>query len=71
MSIEAFNKGQKALLVNGGTRALNERTRLKIAIKEILVAKGHDVTQIDEAIQSACVCDFSKLKDLFEVHTGD
>jgi methyl coenzyme M reductase subunit D len=52
-------------------RALNERTRLKIAITEILVAMGHEKSHIKEAIEGVCNCNFSKLKDLFEIHSGD
>lgn len=71
MSIESFNKGMKHMLDQGAWRALNERTRLKIAITEILEAKGHGAVEIKEAIEGVCNCDFSKLKDLFEIHTGD
>ena len=72
MSIDDYNKGARDyLLKHGGMRAANERTRLKIALKEILLELGHTKEDADDAIQSVCVCDFTKLRDLFGLHTGD
>ena len=67
MSLESYHKGYAAALAEGGTRAMNERTRLKIALKEILGELGHDKVQVDEAIQAACVCDFALLRTLFNL----
>lgn len=71
MSNESFNKGMKHMLDRGAWRALNERTRLKIACTEVLTALGHDPEVIKEAIEGVCTCDFRKFKDLFGIHTGD
>lgn len=49
---------------------LNERTRLKIAIKEIMMELGHDPSAIDAAIADVCNCDFRPLRRMFELEPG-
>jgi hypothetical protein len=49
---------------------LNERTRVKIAIKEIMMELGHDPDAIDGALADVCNCDFRPLRRLFELEPG-
>lgn len=64
MSKESENAAVRRALDGGLMRALNERTRLKIALTEILTEWGHAKPEIDEAIQGVCDCDFSQLRTL-------
>lgn len=65
--LEATNKA----LVESSGRALNERSRLKIAIKEIMTELGHDPEAVDDAIQDVCNCDFRLLRTMFKLPAGE
>lgn len=49
---------------------LNQRTRLKIALTEIMTEQGHDVVKIQEAIADVCNCDFRALRTMFGLEPG-
>lgn len=49
---------------------LNERTRLKIVLTQILTEQGHDLVQIADAINDVCNCDFRALRAMFGMEPG-
>lgn len=70
MSIDSYNKGIKDAMERGGARAMNERTRLKIALQEIMGEMGHDSTLVACALEDVCKCDFRGLRTLFGLEPG-
>lgn len=52
-------------------RALNERTRLKIALTQIMSEQGHDLQGIEDAIRDVCNCDFRALRQMFHLPPGE
>ena len=51
-------------------RALNERTRLKIALTQILTEQGFDLVEIENAIKDVCNCDFRALRAICGLEPG-
>lgn len=51
-------------------RALNERTRLKIALTEILTEQGFDALEIEGAIRDICNCDFRAMRKICGLEPG-
>lgn len=71
MSIDSYNKGMKDAMERGGARALNERTRLKMALQEIMGEMGHDTILVAFALEDVCNCDFRGLRTLFGLEPGE
>lgn len=51
-------------------RAMNERTRLKIALMEILTEQGFDKDEVKDAIQDICNCDFRAMRQICGLPPG-
>lgn len=51
-------------------KALNERTRLKIALTEILTEQGFDLVDIENAIKDICNCDFRAMRQICGLPPG-